>query len=294
MPDGGGLDRKITSFVYGLVASVGITYARNIVAKRWGEDSAAYRYIDDHLVNLARDVHDQLTDEQPQRQEDGSDYARGLAAANAKNWADAALYFGKATETGNADAMNWLGKLYLDGANGPPDIVLAAGWFERAINFGDTKYAPDNLNMAGLHFATGKAVAKMLPEATRCFILAVKAGSVPALYNLAHAYRYGLGIAQDRTEARYWFHRSMDKGDADAQAALVQMDAEDNGARQSTSKNNGMTRLQALEILDLRDGATQEDMRASYKRLMLNVHPDIGGSTYFAKQLNAAREVLGF
>jgi DnaJ domain len=49
-----------------------------------------------------------------------------------------------------------------------------------------------------------------------------------------------------------------------------------------------MTPEQALEILELKAGATEQDIRAAYNRLMQKVHPDTGGSTFFAKQLNLA------
>ena len=53
-----------------------------------------------------------------------------------------------------------------------------------------------------------------------------------------------------------------------------------------------MTLEQALEILELKPGATAADIRAAYNRLMQRVHPDAGGSTFFAKQLNLARDTL--
>lgn len=53
-----------------------------------------------------------------------------------------------------------------------------------------------------------------------------------------------------------------------------------------------MTPEQALEILELTPGATALDIRAAYNRLMRKVHPDTGGSTFFARQLNLARDTL--
>jgi curved DNA-binding protein CbpA len=53
-----------------------------------------------------------------------------------------------------------------------------------------------------------------------------------------------------------------------------------------------MTAAQALEILGLKAGATEQEVRAAYSRLMKCVHPDVGGSDFFAKQLNYARDVL--
>jgi DnaJ-domain-containing protein 1 len=53
-----------------------------------------------------------------------------------------------------------------------------------------------------------------------------------------------------------------------------------------------MTPEQAFEILELKPGATAAEIRAAYNRLMQKVHPDMGGSTFFAKQLNLARDAL--
>jgi DnaJ C terminal domain/DnaJ domain len=56
--------------------------------------------------------------------------------------------------------------------------------------------------------------------------------------------------------------------------------------------DNSMSAPQALEVLGLKQGATQEEIIAAYHRLIKRVHPDAGGSSFFAKQLNAAREAL--
>jgi curved DNA-binding protein CbpA len=53
-----------------------------------------------------------------------------------------------------------------------------------------------------------------------------------------------------------------------------------------------MTRARAFEILELSENATRDQVVDAYTRLMKQVHPDKGGSTYFAKQFNEAREVL--
>jgi DnaJ-class molecular chaperone len=53
-----------------------------------------------------------------------------------------------------------------------------------------------------------------------------------------------------------------------------------------------MSAAQALEIFGIKAGATEQDIRAAYNHLMKRVHPDVGGSAYFSKQLNAARDIL--
>ncbi|MDX2051436.1 MAG: DnaJ domain-containing protein [Polyangiaceae bacterium] len=53
-----------------------------------------------------------------------------------------------------------------------------------------------------------------------------------------------------------------------------------------------MTRAEALSVLGLKEGATRADIAREYKRLMLKVHPDHGGSEYLAAKLNQARDLL--
>lgn len=49
---------------------------------------------------------------------------------------------------------------------------------------------------------------------------------------------------------------------------------------------------EALEIFGLADGFTMEQLKARYRDLQKRVHPDVGGSAFFAKKLNAAYEIL--
>lgn len=53
-----------------------------------------------------------------------------------------------------------------------------------------------------------------------------------------------------------------------------------------------MTRKEALEILELSGHPAIEEIKAAHHRLMKKIHPDQGGSGYFAAKLNQAKDLL--
>lgn len=58
------------------------------------------------------------------------------------------------------------------------------------------------------------------------------------------------------------------------------------------STKTPMSVKEAYEILGLEEGANDEDIKASYKKLMKKVHPDSEGSEWMAAKLNEAKDIL--
>ena len=67
--------------------------------------------------------------------------------------------------------------------------------------------------------------------------------------------------------------------------------AADGGPRGSAS-SRGMTVEEAYLVLGLSRGATREDIQTAHRNLMKRFHPDQGGTTYLASQVNEAKDVL--
>lgn len=149
-----------------------------------------------------------------------ADYADGLAAFQAGDYAKAHEVWQALAGQGEAAAQYGLGVLYEQGLGAvDQDEARAVQWYERAVEQG-VAAAQNNL---GLMYAQGRGVERDAGRAAELWRQAAEQGHAMAQYNLGLALYRGAGVEQDAAAAARWFRRAGEAGLADAQYGLGQM-----------------------------------------------------------------------
>ena len=68
--------------------------------------------------------------------------------------------------------------------------------------------------------------------------------------------------------------------------------AKDARSEQNTEESSGMTLSKAYEVLGLKPPVTRDEVIHAHRRLINRVHPDRGGSSYLAAEINRAKDTL--
>ena len=202
-----------------------------------------------------------------------------------------------AADQGYAGGRGDLGLFYSQGRGGlPKDDCEAARLCKLAADQGNAS-AQVNLGFFYEHGRGG--LPKDEGEAARLYKLAADQGNAWAQAALARLGRQQQQEEQKRQSEAAARERQKRQEEQDRQrqeeqeaAARERKRRQGEQDRQRHAAPGKMSVAQALEILGLNAGATEQEIRSAYNRLMKRVHPDVGGSDFFAKQLNDARDVL--
>ena len=130
------------------------------------------------------------------------DFDKGLAAAQAGDYATALQEWTPLAESGNVIAQYNLGIMYDSGRGVILDYKEAVKWYRFAAERGNAN-AQHNL---GIMYYNGQGVIEDYKESVRWLKLSAKQGNSAAHYNLGSSYKDGKGVLQDNTKAHMWFN----------------------------------------------------------------------------------------
>lgn len=64
------------------------------------------------------------------------------------------------------------------------------------------------------------------------------------------------------------------------------------GHSNAQSSGGAMSRKEAFDILGLAENASADEIKSAYRKLMMKMHPDSGGSKYLSQKINEAKSLL--
>jgi clan AA aspartic protease (TIGR02281 family) len=120
-----------------------------------------------------------------------------------------------------------LGVMYAKGQGVPQDYAQAATWFRKAADQGNA-LAQANLGMA---YDKGQGVPQDYAQAVAWYRKAADQGEAEAQLNLGAMYEYGQGVPQDYAQAATWLRKAADQGEDEAIFFLGMMCSLKQGAR---------------------------------------------------------------
>ncbi|MBS1993236.1 MAG: sel1 repeat family protein [Cyanobacteria bacterium SZAS LIN-3] len=132
---------------------------------------------------------------------------------------EAASWYRKAAEQGNAKAQNNLGMAYVKGEGVTQSETEAVTWLSKAAEQGHMK-AQNNLSVM---YSAGRGVKKDDAESAKWCRKAAEQGDPAAQINLGLKYRDGRGVEKNDKEALKWFLASAQQGSVAAQYQVGEM-----------------------------------------------------------------------
>ncbi len=148
-----------------------------------------------------------------------ADFAAGVRAYDASDFAAAHAAWLPLAEDGDPAAQRNLGHLYRFGRGVPQDFAAAATWYERAAATG-LSGAQVNLAMMLLR---GQGVTRDSALAAYWLEEAARQGHVLAQYNLAGLYLRGDGVPRDNVRGLGWLRLAAKGGHAEAKTQIQRL-----------------------------------------------------------------------
>jgi hypothetical protein len=144
------------------------------------------------------------------------DFQKGLAAAQAGDYATALQEWTPLAEAGDAAVQNMLGTMHFEGLGVRQDYAEAIKWFKLAAEKGIVEA---QIQLGSMYYS-GSGVLQDYAEAIKWYRQSAQNGSAVGQHLVSRMYYEGKGVAQDYDEAMKWYLLSVDLKNAFEQFKL--------------------------------------------------------------------------
>lgn len=118
-----------------------------------------------------------------------------------------------AADAGRADAMRFLGRGYISGQFGEPNMQMAIEWLTKALRNGDGSVAADLARLAATSGGEGAEAIAVLRESA-------EGGLVSAMREYGRSLQLGLGMSPQPDVGAFWLRKAAEAGDTAAMKEL--------------------------------------------------------------------------
>jgi TPR repeat protein len=143
-------------------------------------------------------------DRMPEFNDTTQDMASGMAAFEAKEFAQAWRLLKPFADTGDAQAQHRVAIMCQNGLGMAPNPLMAYKWMRAAAEQG---YAMAEHGL-GFMYLYGECTEKNEKEAAKWFQHAAEHGLVGSAMTLGMMYEQGLGVEKNAVEAKKWYERA--------------------------------------------------------------------------------------
>ena len=140
-----------------------------------------------------------------------------------KDYSEAAKWFRKSADLGNARGYAWLGVMYMTGAGVSLNHAESLKWICKSVGHGDAF----GEELLGIMYFDGLIVRKDYSEALKWFRKSAEHGNEThgvAEEWLGKMYESGLGVNRDFDVALQWYRKAAAHGNEDAQTAVRRLE----------------------------------------------------------------------
>src|SRR5262245_33896716 len=148
-----------------------------------------------------------------------ADLQSATAAYEGGAYGAAFAEFRELAQSGDSQAILWLGYLYQEGQGTAQDYAAAMENFRMAADLGE----PLAFFYIGRLYSDGLGVQKDAVEAVRWFRRAAERGSAYGEFAVGQAHESGDGAPRDRRAARRWYQAAADQDYDEARQALQRL-----------------------------------------------------------------------